>query len=85
MTQMENKVYALCVVGKTLGIEKMVNCIKDVVSQEEEQEFRRYVRNFFRNTYGQDQVTEMAQGAWNQKGMELGWEYLRAIEEAIRA
>ena len=76
---MKNRVWALCQVGRYVGIDQMIAQVKP----EEKEDLRIYLRRFFLNTSGLPQQVQMEAWGYSQEGAELGFVYLRALRDSL--
>lgn len=76
---MKNRVWALCQVGRYVGIDQMIAQVKP----EEKEELRSYLRRFFLNASGLPQQVQMEAWGYEQEGAELGYKYLTALRNSL--
>lgn len=79
MVEILKRIKALVVVGETLGIEKMVSCIKP----EEAQQMWLFISSrYFANMREKKQIEEMKHWEYQQEGVSIGFKYLHALKDA---
>ena len=74
---MKGRLWALAQVGKFVGFDAMVNCIKD----EEVEDLRQYVNRFYYNANGLPQEMEMEIASYQFEAAEHGWALINFLRD----